>query len=163
MIIGNHTIMRYAVAILVCLGAGFLGSIFTTTAIDGWYATLNRPSFSPPNWLFGPVWTALYIMMGIAAGIIWTRARELPKRQVNIALTAFAFQLLLNIAWSILFFGLHSPLLALIDIIILLIAISITAYRFMQISIAAGWLLVPYLLWVSFASILNYALWRLNP
>ena len=138
--------------------AGLLGTIFTTPAIPGWYAGLEKPDFSPPNWVFGPVWTALYLMMGIAAFLVWRRRSPNTDR----ALTAFWIQLALNTLWSILFFGMKSPLLGLIDIVLLWLAIVWTMVEFKKVSQPAFWLLVPYLLWVSFATALNFAIFQLN-
>ena len=138
----------------LCLGAGVLGSVFTTSSIPTWYATLNKPVFSPPNWVFAPVWTILYIMMGLSLYLIWTK-KKVP--------TIFWIQLILNVAWSIIFFGLKNPTLALIDIVALWTAIFVTIKSFYKINRLAGNLLIPYLLWVTFASILNLAIVILNP
>jgi translocator protein len=151
--------MKLAVAIILCLLAGAIGSIFTSKSIPTWYATLKKPSFNPPNYLFGPVWTILYILMGIAAYLIWTSGWNSVTK---IALAVFAVQLILNTAWSILFFGLQNPFIAFIEIIFLWLAIVATIVLFYRISPAASYLLIPYLLWVSFASVLNFAIWRLN-
>lgn len=146
--------------ILVCEAAGFLGSLFTAPAIPTWYANLQKPSFNPPNWLFAPVWTTLYALMGIAAYLVWKAGIE--KNEVRIALALFAIQLVLNILWSYLFFKLQSPLYALIEIVILWLFILLTMISFLKVSKTAGLLLLPYLLWVSFAAILNFAIFRLN-
>lgn len=138
--------------------AGLLGTIFTTPAIPGWYANLVKPDFSPPNWIFGPVWTALYLAMGIAAFLVWRRRSPHSSR----ALVAFWVQLALNTLWSILFFGMKSPLLGLIDIVLLWLAIVWTMVEFKKVSKPAFWLLVPYLLWVSFATALNFSIFLLN-
>jgi benzodiazapine receptor len=136
-----------------------MGAVFTTSSVRDWYPTLQKPSWNPPAWLFGPVWTILYIMMAIAAWLVWQR-RGLVI--VNSALGLFAFQLILNAAWSPLFFGLRSPLAGLSDIFLLWAAIFVTLLSFWKISPAAGVLLVPYWLWVSFATALNFAIWKLN-
>lgn len=143
--------------------AGLLGTIFTMPAIPGWYAGLVKPDFSPPNWVFGPVWTTLYLMMGIAAFLVWRRqsASGQPSKAGR-ALTAFWIQLALNSLWSIFFFGMKSPLLGLIDIVLLWLAIVWTMAEFKKVSPPAFWLLVPYLLWVSFATALNFAIFQLN-
>jgi tryptophan-rich sensory protein len=146
-------------AVVISECAGVIGSIFTFSAIPTWYATLAKPSFNPPSWLFGPVWTALYLLMGIAAFLVWHKGDAAGRTR---ALTIFGFQLVLNALWSILFFGLHSSSLALAGIIILWIAIAITIMTFYKISRASAYLLVPYLLWVSFAFCLNFAIWKLN-
>lgn len=139
--------------------AGVIGSIFTTPAIPGWYATLQKPSFTPPNWVFGPVWTTLFVMMGISLFLVW---RHPSNTAIKRAILVFGVQLFFNICWSIFFFGLKSPLLAFIDIIFLWIAILLTIIKFYKISAIASLLLIPYLLWVSFASILNLAIVLLN-
>lgn len=153
-------ILKLAISIIICLAAGFIGSIFTNRQIPTWYAALEKPSFSPPNWLFGPVWTALFILMGISLFLVWRNGLSQPS--VKIALIIFIVQLLLNILWSFLFFTLRSPLTSFIEIILLWILILITILVFYPISKTAGILLLPYILWVSFASILNFSIWRLN-
>ncbi len=145
--------------VALCLLAGAIGSIFTFPSIAGWYAGLNKPFFSPPNWVFGPVWTILYIVIGIAAYLVFM---ERKKRKTKRAMTAFAVQLALNVLWSILFFGMHSPLLGLLCIIALWLSIAITIREFMKVSRTAGLLLIPYIAWVSFAAILNAAVFLLN-
>ena len=136
----------------ICLLAGGVGAIFTTQAIPTWYATLNKPILSPPNWVFAPVWTTLYILMGISLYLVWKK--KIP--------TIFWIQLVLNAAWSIIFFGWHNPLLALVDIVALWIAIVLTIKSFYKISKLSAYLLYPYLAWVSFAAILNLAIVFLN-
>ncbi|OGC12205.1 TspO protein [candidate division WOR-1 bacterium RIFOXYA12_FULL_52_29] len=148
------------IATIVCLGAGFLGSLATMPSIPTWYVALNKPPFNPPNWLFGPVWIILYIMMGIAAYLIFEKGWD--KKEVKLSLMHFGFQLVFNVAWSIVFFGLHSPWGAFIVIVILWLLILETIIRFGKLSKPAAWLLVPYILWVSFASILNLAVALLN-
>lgn len=144
--------------------AGLIGSLFTTSSIPSWYATLQRPALSPPNWVFGPVWTTLFVLMGVAFYLVWKKWTILPwsKREQRQALFVFSAQLVLNTLWSIIFFGLQSPGGALIEIVFLWLAIVVTMYTFAKVSKPAAWLLVPYLLWVSFASYLNYAIWSLN-
>jgi benzodiazapine receptor len=153
-------IIRLAISIGVCLAAGFIGSIFTTASIPTWYTTLEKPSFNPPNWLFGPVWTILFILMGISAFLVWRVGLSEPN--VRIALIIFIIQLIFNVFWSVAFFGLRSPIAGLIIIIILWIAILLTILSFAKVSISAGILLIPYILWVSFASILNATIYVLN-
>lgn len=155
-------LLRLAACILVCQAAGAIGSVFTVTSLDSWYASLVKPSFNPPGWVFGPVWTTLYTLMGIAAWLVWRRG-DLSSPPVRNALFLFAVQLALNTLWSALFFGLKSPLLALVGIVALMAAILATIVAFKPISPAAAWLMTPYLAWVAFASILNAAIWRLNP
>ncbi len=144
--------------------AGLIGSLFTSSSIPTWYAAINRPSLSPPNWVFGPVWTTLFILMGIGFYLVWKKWAVLPwtKRQKRLALVLFGVQLVLNTLWSIIFFGLQNPGGALIEIVFLWLAIAATIITFAKISRPAAWLLVPYILWVSFASYLNYAIWTLN-
>lgn len=145
-------------AILLPFAAAALGSYFTTPAIPGWYASLNKPFFSPPNWLFGPVWTALYLMMAISLYLVWSKAGiNFKKPQI-----AFYLQLILNALWSIVFFGLTSPGGALVIIVFLWLLILYCILEFRKISPTASWLLVPYILWVSFASLLNFSIWYLN-
>lgn len=152
--------LKLVIAIGVSELAGIIGSVFTAPAIQGWYVSLIRPEFSPPNWVFGPVWTTLYALMGIAAFLIWKKGLE--RGDVKIALGIFLVQLALNALWSIIFFGLHSPGGAFIEIIFLWLAIAAAIIAFSKISKAAAWLLAPYILWVSFAAYLNYAIYSLN-
>jgi benzodiazapine receptor len=140
--------------------AGLIGSIFTAPAIPTWYASLQKPAFAPPNWVFAPVWTTLFLLMGIAAYLVWKRG--LAKKEVRIALGLFLFQLVLNIFWSFLFFGLQNPLAAFVEIIVLWLAILLTLVSFYRISKPAGLLLLPYLIWVSFAAFLNFQIFTLN-
>jgi tryptophan-rich sensory protein len=140
--------------------AGFVGSIFTTPAIPTWYASLVKPAFSPPNYVFGPVWSILFLLMGISAYLVWKEG--FGKKKVKIALKIFFVQLALNTLWSILFFGLKSPMVSLAEIILLWVLIFITIKKFYEISKIAGSLLIPYILWVTFASILNLSIVLLN-
>jgi tryptophan-rich sensory protein len=140
----------------LCLCAGALGGLFTTTGADSWYASIVKPSFNPPNWVFGPVWTLLYILMGVA---LYLAIRQKASWSI---LAVFMGQLALNALWSILFFGLESPVLALVCIIVLWVSILTCIILFYKQSRAAAYLLLPYLLWVSFATILNWAIWLLN-
>lgn len=146
--------------IILTEATGLIGSIATFPSIPTWYLTLNKPSFNPPNWLFGPVWTTLFAMMGIAAFLVWQKGMH--KKPVKEAIIVFSIQLVLNIFWSIIFFGLHQPGVAFIEIVILWLMILITILRFYKISRPAGLLLIPYLLWVSFASFLNLVIVILN-
>jgi len=147
-------------SIIICQLAGVIGSLFTTPSIPRWYANINKPSFNPPSWVFAPVWTTLYLLMGISLFLVWRTG--LNEKEVKIAVAVFVFQLVLNSLWSFLFFGLQSPFAAFIEILFLWIAILASIILFLRISWVAGVLLIPYLLWVSFASILNFAIWRLN-
>ena len=150
-----------AVFVVLCFAAAGIGGLWTApaTAPGGWYYQIEKPSWTPPSWLFGPVWTALYLAMAVAAWLVW-RQGGWPARRG--ALTLFLVQLVLNAGWSGLFFGLHSPGLAMAEIVFLWLAILLTLLAFFRVSRPAGWLMVPYLLWVSFASVLNFAVWRLN-
>jgi translocator protein len=152
--------MKLIICLAVCLLAGLIGSFFTAGSIPTWYAALNKPSFNPPGWIFAPVWTILYILMAIAAFLVWRKG--LQANGVKLALFFFALQLILNVIWSILFFNYHSPFYAYIEICALWLSIVLTIVFFYQVSKPAAWLLIPYLLWVSFASVLNFAIWRLN-
>jgi translocator protein len=143
--------------IVLCLGVGGVAGVVTADAVVTWFPTLQKPSFNPPSWVFAPVWTLLYLMMAIAAWRVWL---EGPSSRP--ALNLFFIQLVLNFAWSLLFFGLHSPILALIDIIAMWIMIALTTRAFFKIAKPAGWLLAPYLAWVSFAAVLNASIWWLN-
>jgi len=154
-------IVEAVVAVLICQGAGLIGSVATFPSIPTWYASLEKPFFNPPNWLFGPVWTTLYALMGISAFLVWRKG--IRDRQVKVALGIFVAQLILNSLWSIVFFGLHSLLGGLIVILPLWVAILLSIVTFYRISKTAGVLLIPYILWVSFATLLNFSLWQLNP
>lgn len=153
----RHQWLVLAGFVLLCLATGSIGGFATQNSIDTWYSTLNKPGWNPPNWVFAPVWTLLYIMMGIAAWMVWkTRDRIGP------AMVLFFAQLGFNLLWSLVFFGLRSPGLALIEVVFLWGSVLLTMLAFFGRRQAAGWLFVPYLAWVSFAAILNLAIWRLN-
>ena len=150
--------------LLVCIAipllAGATGSVFTMEAVPTWYATLQKPSFAPPAWVFGPVWTTLFILMGIALFVVVKDGTgTVPVRH---AVAFFATQILVNTLWSFVFFGLRSPLLGLIDILLLVVLIAGTMVTFYRVSKPAAWLLAPYLCWVSFATAVNAAVWVLN-
>ena len=152
--------MRSLVAfIILCLAVSSAGGAITATSVDTWYQTLEKPSFNPPDWVFAPVWTALYILMGLAAWRIW-RFKSIANTVK--ALSIFGVQLGLNLSWSILFFGLQRVDLALIEIFILLATIVLNAILFWRIDRLAGLIFVPYVLWVTFATILNASIWLLN-
>jgi translocator protein len=140
--------------------AGVIGSVFTSGSVDTWYPALNKPSFTPPSWLFGPVWITLFTLMGISAYLIWRKGWANP--QVKSSLRIFFFQLILNALWSILFFGLHWLSWAFVEIAALWLLILLMILKFRKISPAAGYLQIPYLLWVTFAGILNLSIWILN-
>ncbi len=146
--------------ILLCEMAGLIGSIFTMPAIGTWYADLNKPSFSPPNWIFGPVWTILYALMGISAYLVFSKGWK--NKKIKNAVNMFSLQLILNVLWSVIFFGAKNPFLALVEITILWAAIFVTIKKFNEISKTAGNLLVPYLAWTSFAAILNLSIVLMN-
>ena len=145
--------------VALCLAVGAIGGAVTDTTVNTWYQTLRKPPFNPPNWIFAPVWTALYIAMAVAAWRVWRRhgLRGAPS-----AMILFAIQLALNLCWSILFFGFRQIGLALVEIGLLLAGIFATALAFWAKDRFAAYLLVPYAAWVSFATVLNAALWRLN-
>jgi len=153
-------LLKLAASIVICFLAAALGSLATYQSIPTWYAALNKPYFNPPNWIFGPVWTLLYLMMAIAAFLVWQKGLNDPA--VRAALIVFLVQLALNSFWSIVFFGWHSLWGGFAVIILLWLAIMWTITAFFQLVPLAAWLLAPYLLWVSFASVLNLAVALLN-
>ena len=159
-------IFKLIIAIAISEGVGIIGSVFTIPSIHIWYAYLVKPALNPPAGVFGPVWTILYAFMGVSAWVIWMKLDSDPKvgmtKKIKIALGIFLGQLVLNTLWSIIFFGLHSPGGALIEIVFLWLAILATIVAFYKASPPAAWLLVPYILWVSFASYLNYSIWMMN-
>jgi tryptophan-rich sensory protein len=155
-----ENIIKLAASIIICLMAGFIGSVFTVDSIQTWYMGIEKPFFNPPNWVFGPVWTTLFILMGISLYLVWSRG--IKTNDAKIALTLFSAQLVLNVLWSIIFFSLKSPFYAFIEIVILWTAILFTIIWFRKISKTAGYLLVPYILWVSFAAVLNLSIFLLN-
>ena len=154
-------VFKLLISIVACQCAGLIGSVFTTTAIPTWYAALEKPIFTPPNWLFAPAWITLYLLMGISASIVWQRGLDVPR--VRTALIIFLIQLILNALWSVVFFGLESPLYGVIVITVLWIAIVLTIVQFFRISTLAGALLLPYIGWVTFAAALNISIFMLNP
>jgi len=156
-----HKILKILVLTATCIAVGYFSGLATQSGVNDWYPTLMKPSFNPPSWIFAPVWSTLYIMMGVAGGLVWARM-EYEREAVRNALFLFAVQLALNGLWSLLFFGLKNPLLALIEIALLLLLIYETYLKFRKIDKVAGWLFIPYLLWVSFATILNASIWWLN-
>ncbi|RTE54426.1 tryptophan-rich sensory protein [Arenibacter aquaticus] len=149
-----------AISVGICLTIGFLSSFATQSSVNDWYAGLNKPSFNPPNWIFAPVWTILYVMMGVSAGIVW--AKGVYHIWVKTALYHFGIQLLFNALWSIIFFGFKNPFAALLVILTLLVLLIFTIKWFKVVSKTAAYLLLPYLLWVCFATALNYKIWELN-
>jgi benzodiazapine receptor len=155
------TYSRILLCVAICLAVGYLSSITTQSSIKTWYPTIEKPIFNPPNWVFAPVWTMLFILMGIAAGLVWNKL-ESNKELVKKGLLFFTIQLLLNALWSYLFFGLNNVLLALIEIILLWLVIYETYHIFKQIDKKASYLLIPYLAWVGFATILTGSIFWLN-
>lgn len=149
-----------ALFVIVCEGVGLLGSVATFSAIPNWYSTLNKPFFNPPNWIFGPVWTLLYLLMGVSVYLIWRNG--LKTKKVRDALYLFGIQLFLNAIWSPIFFGAKNLLLALFVIALMWFYILKTVVSFGKIDKTASYLLYPYLAWVSFASVLNFSVWFLN-
>ena len=154
------TAWKFIIAIFLCESIGISSGILASADNNVWFDTLNKPTWNPPAYLFGPVWTTLYLLMGISLAIIWNNKRpEVNKRQ---AYLLFAIQLLLNFCWSIIFFHFHSPAFALVDIFLMITTIILTIFCFSVFSKTAAWLLVPYISWVSFAAILNFSIWMLN-
>ncbi len=187
----KNNLIKLLTSIIICEVSGVIGSIFTTPQISGWYSTLNKPSFNPPSWIFAPVWTTIFVLMGVALYLVWSRKfsvknelkfnlstslrmghkksiNSLSKKffngkweKLNIILI-FIAQLVLNILWSIVFFGMHSPSIAFFVLLMLWCAIAFTIINFYRVSKTSAWLLLPYILWVSFAGILNFFIWILN-
>ena len=155
-----RSIVKLVISLVACQCAGLVGSIFTSPAIPTWYAALEKPPFSPPNWLFAPAWVTLYLLMGVAAFLVWRQG--FSKEGVKSALVIFLVQLVINALWSVVFFGLKSPIAGVAVIVFLWIAILVTILKFFRLSVVAGSLLIPYILWVSFATALNIAIWMLN-
>mgnify|MGYP000347921619 CR=1 FL=1 len=151
-----------ALAVAACLVVGASGGVFTAMGMRGWYSSLARPSFAPPNWVFGPVWTTLFVLMGVAAWLVWREASGPTPAAARAALVAFAGQFVLNVAWSAAFFGLQSTALGLAVVVALWLAIAVTVWLFARVDRRAAALLVPYLAWVSFATYLTYGFWALN-
>lgn len=154
----HRQVLQLILSIVVCQLAGAIGAVFTAPSIPGWYTTLTKPALNPPAWIFGPVWTTLYLLMGISLWLIWRSSSKEKTR----AIWLFALQLILNAIWSPIFFGAQSIGNALAVIVLLWAAIVLTILVFKNISRAAAWLLVPYIVWVSFAAYLNLAIWVLN-
>ncbi|HLN95511.1 MAG TPA: TspO/MBR family protein [Flavobacterium sp.] len=159
--IAMNRYVKIVLFVATCLTVGFLSGLATREGVTTWYRTIEKPSFNPPNWVFAPVWSLLYVMMGVAAGRIWGRI-DASGPEVRRALVFFWIQLALNALWSVLFFALWNPLLALVELVLLWLMIYETWYKFKALDRVAGWLLVPYLAWVSFAGVLNASIWWLN-
>jgi len=158
--LGWADIVKLIVSIVACQAAGGIGAIFTTPAIPTWYQSLRKPSFTPPRWAFGPVWTTLYLLMGGAVFLVWREG--LDQAGVLLAFGVFWFQLVLNILWSVVFFGMKSLAGGLVVIALLWLAILASIILFFRVSVAAGGLLIPYIIWVTIAANLNFQIWRLN-
>ena len=156
----SRKFLYITISVAICLLVGFLSGFATQSSVGDWYVTLNKPFFNPPNWIFGPVWTILYIMMGVAAGLVWSKGWH--HRWVKTALYHFSFQLIFNALWSVVFFGFKQPFWAMLVILILLALILLTMKSFHVVSKTASYLLIPYFLWVSFATLLNYKIWEMN-
>lgn len=156
-----HKVLKIGVLVATCLAVGYFSGIATQSGVMEWFPTLEKPFFNPPSWIFAPVWSFLYILMGIAGGLVWNRMDH-EREAVRNALFLFAVQLALNGFWSLLFFGLRNPLLALIEIILLWLMIYETWLKFRKIDKIAGMLFIPYIAWVSFAVVLNASIWWLN-
>ena len=156
-----NKLAKIFIVVIICVAVGYFSGIVTRASIETWYPTLIKPSFNPPNWIFAPVWTLLYMMMGVAGGLIWSKS-DINKNLVKTALWLFAIQLILNALWSYLFFGLHSPMLAGMENVLLWVMIFATYKQFAKIDNTAAYLMLPYLTWVSFAMILNANIWWLN-
>jgi len=156
----NKNTFRFIFSVLLAQSAGVIGSFFTAPAISTWYETLTKPVFTPPGWVFGPVWILLYTVMGVALYLVWRHG--LKDKRIRFAFMFFLVHLMVNASWSIVFFGLHNPLYGLFIIVLLWLMIALSTILFWRIDNRAGYLLVPYLLWVSFAAVLNYSIWLLN-
>lgn len=154
-----NNFVKAIISIAIPLGIGALGNLFTSPEIDTWYRTLEKPSWNPPNGLFGPVWTTLYVLMGIAFYLVWKSPKQAGK---GMAVTLYFIQLILNLGWSYIFFSRHEMGWAVVEIALLWVFILLTIFSFARFHKAAAWLLVPYISWVSFAAILNYTIWQLN-
>ena len=158
-LMNKSQILKLIASVIFPLATGGIAGIFTAEAVPGWYATLNQPSFNPPNWIFGPVWTTLYLIMGISLFLVW---KEKYSRERNIAIMVFLLQLALNFAWSLIFFHFKMIGLALVEIILLWISILSMLFIFYRIKPVAAYINVPYLLWVAFATMLNASYYILN-
>ncbi len=154
-----RSVIGLVVSVAICLLAARIASRFTQVSIRDWYPLLEKPAWTPPNWVFAPAWITLYLMMAVAAWMVW---RLFGFRGAAWALGLFGLQLVFNVAWSVLFFGLQRPGLAFADIALLWVLILATCLAFWQLDRTAGWLLVPYLVWVAYAAALNFAIWRMN-
>lgn len=155
-----NNIIKLVLSIALPLFIGFASSYFTITGVESWFAGIEKPSWNPPNWIFGPVWTTLYVLMGISLFLVWKSGSS--KETKRYALILFGLQLIANFFWSFIFFDQHLIGVAFAEIVVLWVLILLTTFSFAKINKAAAWLLVPYISWVSFAAILNFTIWRLN-
>lgn len=151
--------ISWVLLVAICFGAAAIGSLFTASSVSTWYSGLLKPAGTPPSWVFGPVWSILYLLMATAAWLVW---RQRAVEDVRLALGLFFGQLVLNAAWSFVFFGLRRPGAALVEILVLLAAIVLTTTRFGMVSRLAFWLMAPYVAWVAYATYLNFGIWNLN-
>ncbi|MBN1622461.1 MAG: tryptophan-rich sensory protein [Endomicrobiales bacterium] len=155
-----HKILKLSLSLLICHSAGFIGSIFTRSSVSTWYKTINKPSFTPPSWIFAPVWLTLYTLMGVSFFIIWEKGWQ--NNNVRNALIVFTIHLIVNALWSFAFFGMRSPIFGLMVILVLVILILYAMYLFYPISKLSFYLLIPYILWTTFAAFLNLSFVILN-
>jgi tryptophan-rich sensory protein len=155
-----NNIVKLIIAVSIPVAVGATSGFFTATGVSNWFQTINKPSWNPPGWIFGPVWTTLYVMMGFALYLIWKSDATVEFKKTAISL--FAAQLLLNFFWSFIFFNQHQIGWAVLEIIAMWVLILLTIFAFARVNNTAAWLLVPYISWVSFATILNYTIWKLN-
>ena len=151
--------ISWIILVAICFGAAAIGSLFTSSSVNTWYPGLLKPAGTPPAWVFGPVWSTMYLLMATAAWLVW---RQRTVEDVRLTLGLFFGQLVLNAAWSFVFFGLRRPGAALVEILVLLAAIVLTATRFGMVSRLAFWLMAPYVAWVAYATFLNFGIWNLN-
>ena len=178
-----NNLVKFFISIIICELVGVVGAIFTTPEINGWYKGLNKPFFNPPSWIFGPVWTTIFVLMGISLYLVWIK-KWMPQNKINFIgkkpwnklsqkllfgswqkaniIIIFWTQIILNVLWSVIFFGLHSPGAAFFELSMLWFAILFLIINFYRVSKTAAWLLLPYILWVSFAGVLNFFIWILN-
>jgi tryptophan-rich sensory protein len=155
-----NNIVKLIIAVAIPVAVGATSGFFTISGVSSWYQTINKPSWNPPSWIFGPVWTTLYIMMGISLFLVWKSDSAGMLKKIAIAL--FAAQLILNFFWSFIFFNQRQIGWALVEIVVMWVVILLTIFAFARVNKTAAWLMVPYVSWVSFATILNYTIWKLN-